>query len=115
MKNSVWIRNPQGKASSFQCEVSFVDVVTFLKWDFLNLRGNLGLILITYGINLEWFNLFCLPSRGRLLFEFGFQNLRSGCLNKGDIIINIRLLWPENWGGLILGISFGGRELDRES
>ena len=24
-----------------------------------------------------------LPSRGRLLFEFGFQNLKSGCWNKG--------------------------------
>ena len=51
-KNLVWIRDPQGKPSSFLCEVTFVDVITF--------RRNSRLILIiTCGINLVRFNLFC--------------------------------------------------------
>ena len=44
VKASVWLRNPQRKPSSFQHEVSFVDIVTFLKGKVLTLIKNLGMI-----------------------------------------------------------------------
>ena len=31
VKNPIWFRDPQGEPSSFQYEVSFVDVVTLLR------------------------------------------------------------------------------------
>ena len=84
-KTPVWFRNPQREPSPFLHEVSAVDILILLKWNFLILRRNLRLILINmlykYGLIC-----FCSSTYPHVVEVYSgrFKNSNQSCWHKVD-------------------------------